>query len=80
LHNNHAIAVELEVKLEANLGSAISTRKPSNESKQRANELKTVPADEKSTMQAMMIEKSLRKTGEIEEREQSEWKSKNKNS
>ncbi len=49
-------------------------------SKQRANELKTVPADEKSTMQVMMIEKPLRKTGEIEEREQSEWKSKNKNS
>jgi hypothetical protein len=45
-------------------------------SKQRANELKTVPADERSTMQVMMIEKPLRKTGEIKEREQSEWKSK----
>ncbi len=48
-------------------------------SKQRANELKTVPADEKSTMQVMMIQKPLRKTGEIEEREQSDWKSKIKN-
>jgi hypothetical protein len=48
-------------------------------SKQRANELKTLPADEKSTMQVMMIQKSLRKTGEIEEREQSEWKSEIKN-
>ncbi len=48
-------------------------------SKQRANELKTVPADEKSTMQVMMIEKPLRKTGEIEEREPPEWNSKVKN-
>jgi hypothetical protein len=38
-------------------------------SKQRANELKTVPADEKSTMQGMMIQKPLRKTGEIEDQE-----------
>jgi hypothetical protein len=36
-------------------------------------------ADERSKMQVMMIEKPLRKTGEIEEREQSEWKSKIKN-
>jgi hypothetical protein len=48
-------------------------------SKQMANELKTVSADEKSTMQVMMIEKPLRKPGEIEEREQSERKSEIKN-
>lgn len=31
LHNNQAIAVDLEVKLEANLRAAISSRKPSND-------------------------------------------------